>query len=290
MNFLNILWNHFFGASQPAPTSTTNTITTSNEIEWSLLQRFRSHHRRLERKNKYRPFKLPQGIRSIAFENDTELFDTGLRQILTMSGLDDLVQYKLELHEEVARKYLRELCETLDQFTNVDLLENSTIHQTDRQKYSKLEPLLDLLQVTTWNFDLLPGKGNSLFQLEAESHAIKAQKAVKRFIELFSPPTPTPQALESRSQLLATAERLRKSESRGRTFRALDALLTQISQEQTKRKTKCPKYLVLVKLPDLDIFNSKEVGPSHDLELFISTGPIDSPRWHPCHCDLFSPA
>lgn len=274
--------NYLWGSSQPAPVPTANAAATLGGIEWRCLQEFRSHRERLESRTQYRPFDPSQGFRSAEFENAIEFFDSGLRQLLTMGDLGDLVQDKLKTDRRKAEEALQHMCSALNRFTSIDLPDGLQLDG----RYPKLEHLLDILQGTRWNFELVKGRDQVLFKLNSEYDAVIAWKEVEKFNNFFTQSLQRPQFPEIRRQEARTSETW-NSESRRRTFSALDTLMCQISQEYEDFGSDCENHRVLVKLPDRNIFDLETIGRSSDLEFFISTG-SKTLHWHSCYCDIIS--
>ncbi|TXC10464.1 hypothetical protein FocTR4_00005991 [Fusarium oxysporum f. sp. cubense] len=158
--------------------------------EWTVLQAFRLHHQRLERKTKYQPLRRSlQGISTIKWQNDLALFDTHLRHILTRGDLDTIVKHKLKEQEQIAQSQLVSICTLLNRLTNSQLLlglfEDANFNEQD-SPYPRLLLLAQILNDTEWSFDLTTGQRRVLFVLDSEQDAYEASNIVRTFDEFFS--------------------------------------------------------------------------------------------------------
>ncbi|QKD50607.2 uncharacterized protein FOBCDRAFT_248547 [Fusarium oxysporum Fo47] len=245
--------------------------------EWTVLQAFRLHHQRLERKTKYQPLRRSlQGISTIKWQNDLALFDTHLRHILTRGDLDTIVKHKLKEQEQIAQSQLVSICTLLNRLTNSQLLsglsEDANLNEQD-SPYPRLLLLAQILNDTEWNFDLITGQGRVLFVLDSEQDAYEANNIVRTFDEFFSQVMlpmrvekaqhPTTEAWQSRLGL------------RDRAVKGLEYLFLRVPQGQSQV---CQGHRILIQLPDWDTID-RPPEPETALELFFSAC-ASSKDWH----------
>ncbi|KAF5702070.1 minor extracellular protease epr [Fusarium mundagurra] len=255
--------------------------------EWTILQRLRLHHQRLERKTKYRPLtRSTQDTSSIKWQNTLALLDTHLRLILTRGDLDTIVKHKLKEQEQAAQSQLVSICALLNRLTNSQLLsgitENIDLNKQD-SPYSRLLLLVQVLNDTEWSFDLITGQGKVLFVLDSEKDADEANDIARNFDQVFSQvmlPTrvekvrqPTSEAWESRLGL------------RDQVVKGFEYLLQHVPEGQSEA---CHGHRILIKLPDWDTIE-RPSEPETALELFFSTC-ASSKEWHQAWCAVPSTA
>ncbi|EWZ43527.1 hypothetical protein AU210_006996 [Fusarium oxysporum f. sp. radicis-cucumerinum] len=255
--------------------------------EWTVLQAFRLHHQRLERKTKYQPLRRSlQGISTIKWQNDLALFDTHLRHILTRGDLDTIVKHKLKEQEQIAQSQLVSICTLLNRLTNSQLLsglsEDANLNEQD-SPYPRLLLLAQILNDTEWNFDLITGQGRVLFVLDSEQDAYEANNIVRTFDEFFSQVMlpmrvekaqhPTTEAWQSRLGL------------RDRAVKGLEYLFLRVPQGQSQV---CQGHRILIQLPDWDTID-RPPEPETALELFFSAC-ASSKDWHQAWCAVRSTA
>lgn len=253
--------------------------------EGRLLQAFRSHHKRLESKNQYQPLDQSQRrLESVEVRNATGFFDTGLRQILTNGDFNTIVENKLEHQKDEIQSHLEALCAMLDRLVNVDLLSHDPAMPPDQDKaclYPRLSSLLQLLDVTSWDFELATGQGNILFRLASEGDAIEARDLVHRFNDFFSSTPQIPTRAE-RLEQPASAPWQRRNELRDRAVTGLGSLFSHVPREQSEE---CEGHQILVMLPDWESIGRQATELRPKLDLFLSTC-SDSAKWHAAHCDV----
>ncbi|KAI3577549.1 hypothetical protein IWW34DRAFT_807743 [Fusarium oxysporum f. sp. albedinis] len=245
--------------------------------EWTVLQAFRLHHQRLERKNKYQPLRRSlHGISTIKWQNDLALFDTHLRHVLTRGDLDTIVKHKLKEQEQIAQSQLVSICRLLNRLTNSQLVsglsEDANLNKQD-SPYPRLLLLAQILDDTEWSFDLTTGQERVLFVLDSEQDADEAKDIVRTFDEFFSQvmlpmrvekvQQPTSEAWESRLGL------------RDRAVKGLEYLFLRVPQGQSQV---CQGHRILIKLPDWDTID-RPPEPETALELFFSAC-TNSKEWH----------
>ncbi|EGU84708.1 hypothetical protein FOXB_04778 [Fusarium oxysporum f. sp. conglutinans Fo5176] len=245
--------------------------------EWTVLQAFRLHHQRLERKTKYQPLRRSlQGISTIKWQNDLALFDTHLRHILTRGDLDTIVKHKLKEQEQIAQSQLVSICTLLNRLTNSQLLsglsEDANLNEQD-SPYPRLLLLAQILNDTEWNFDLITGQGRVLFVLDSEQDAYEANNIVRTFDEFFSQ-VMLPMRVEKAQQPTSEAWESRLG-LRGRAVKGLEYLFLRVPQGQSQV---CQGHRILIKLPDWDTID-RPPEPETALELFFSTC-ASSKEWH----------
>ncbi|KAF4944627.1 hypothetical protein FGADI_12565 [Fusarium gaditjirri] len=258
---------------EPELTGTYSTLST----ELAILQAFRLHHQRLERRTKYRPLTKPlQDIGSIKLQNNLVLFDTHLRQILTMRDLNTIIKHKLKEQEQIAQSHLVSICTLLNRLTSTQLLSRfsgyATLNEQD-SPYPRLLLLARILNDTEWSFDLTTGQGWVLFVLNSEIDSYEAYNVVRRFDGFFSQvmlpmrvekvQQPTSEAWESRLEL------------RSRAVNGLESLFLHVPQGQSQS---CQGHMILIKLPDWDTID-RPSEPETALELFLSTC-ASRKEWH----------
>ncbi|KAK2688969.1 hypothetical protein QWA68_012544 [Fusarium oxysporum] len=255
--------------------------------EWTVLQAFRLHHQRLERKTKYQPLRRSfQGISTIKWQNDLALFDTHLRHILTRGDLDTIVKHKLKEQEQISQSQLVSICTLLNRLTNSQLLsglsEDANLNEQD-SPYPRLLLLAQILNDTEWNFDLTTGQGRVLFVLDSEQDANEANNVVRTFDEFFSQ-VMLPMRVEKVQQPTSEARESRLG-LRDRAVKGLEYLFLRVPQGQSQF---CQGHRILIKLPDWNTID-RPPEPETALELFFSTC-ASSKEWHQAWCAIRSTA
>lgn len=255
--------------------------------EWAVLQAFRLHHQRLERKTKYRPLRRSlQGVSTIKWQNDLALFDTHLRHILTRGDLDTIIKHKLKEQEQIAQSQLVSICTLLNRLTNSQLLsglsEDANLNEQD-SPYPRLLLLAQILNDTEWNFDLITGQGRVLFVLDSEQDAYEANNIVRTFDEFFSQ-VMLPMRVEKAQQPTTEAWQSRLG-LRDRAVKGLEYLFLRVPQGQSQV---CQGHRILIQLPDWDTID-RPPEPETALELFFSAC-ASSKEWHQAWCAVRSTA
>ncbi|KAF5621994.1 subtilase family domain protein [Fusarium sp. NRRL 52700] len=202
-----------------------------------------------------------------------------MRQILSNPDLPTIFEDQQSKRPLLVQPKLQGLCSLLNRLVNLALVSNvpNVTQNKVNQKYPNLSLLVQVLNETHWNFDLVSGRGNVLFNLNSEDEANTAQRVARRFSAFFSHSPQLVFGNERQDQPKYSSWRLRQ-DLRDPAVRGLRSLSLVGSEAGSGN---CIGHDVVVKLPDWQ--NIDQEDETTVLDIFLSTC-LKRDEWHEACC------
>jgi hypothetical protein len=236
--------------------------------EWRRLKSLRSYQSRLKNKTGYHKLNTSQSSSGmIGAQNDASFLENSLRNMMTRSDLDTLLENGLDADaQEQAFASLTSLCVTLESIVATNLWQESL--PESESKYPRIDRLLQELGSTEWQFYMVSGSPEP--KLFATTNLQSIKERVDNFDNLFSRFT-QPKLRDLEIPNAQQAEGEQTSESRGQLQKAihtLQTLLSWLAKLTTRTCGEC--HNVLLQLPMWDVDFSRERFRKPHLDIYLS--------------------
>ncbi|KAF3314535.1 hypothetical protein TWF173_004618 [Orbilia oligospora] len=266
----------------------------STTAEWKILKSLRQHRTRLKMTTKYRKFDQAQqalDMMSGAVDGNRRdllgFLEDGWRRIMTRNDIDSLMNGQLDQTAmEKSQAQLESLCNLMEcTLAAASPSPAQQIHET-ADKYHRVHSLLERLDDTNWQFVMVSGEGQKLFETRSPEQDGKKVDEFNAFFNSLTEPSLADfcsPARKRRAENLNSNYFHRKSVT---AFDGLDALLSTLKDLQH-----CQKHEVLLQLPMSNTAPplSHACSPESHLKLFLSICDAPSSAWLESQLDILLP-